>query len=288
MANSTLEPTWKGLPTPLVSVITPSYNQAGFLEQTVLSVLDQDYPSVEYVVVDGASTDGTLDILRSYGDRLAWISEPDSGQADAINKGLRLAKGQVVAYLNSDDVYLPGAIRTAVEYLRAHPEVGLVYGDCRVIGPGGEPLGLISAPEPDVQRWIHRGEFVPQPAAFWRREVIGSVGLFDEGLHYALDYDFFVRVALAFPAAHIPHPLAAFRLHGASKTTSGEERHWQESMQVSRRYGSGWHSPWYAWRALRHWGLRMLPRRVQRSVRRWLARPQDAVSYDPSAGGGRV
>jgi len=245
------------------------------VEETILSVLNQDYPHIEYIVVDGSSTDGTLDILRRHQDRLAWLSEPDRGQADGINKGLRMAQGEILAYLNSDDLYLPGAVQIVVEYFDAHPEIGLVYGDCRVIGPDGEPLGLFSAPEPNVRRLIHRAEFIPQQTAFWRREVIERVGLLDEGLQYALDHDFFIRVAQAFPLARIPQPLACFRLHSVSKTVSQEEQHWRETLAVSERYGM---KPWTAWywiRRLRHWGLRALPGPVQRWVRRQLGRPQE-------------
>jgi glycosyltransferase involved in cell wall biosynthesis len=265
---------------PCVSIITPSYNQAQFVEETILSVLNQDYPDIEYIIVDGGSTDGTLDILRRYQDRITWLSEPDRGQADGINKGFRMAQGEVLAYLNSDDLYLPGAVRTVVEYFAAYPQIGLAYGDCRVIGPDGKPLGLISAPEPNVKRLIHLAEFIPQPAAFWRRSVIERVGLLDEDLQYALDYDFFIRAARAFPIARISQPLAAFRLHGVSKTVSGEDPHWQECLAVSRRYGSGWHSPSYAWRVVRHRGLRALPAPVQRWVRQWLNRPQDVICLD--------
>ena len=265
---------------PLVSIITPSYNQAEFVEETILSVLNQDYPNVEHIVMDGSSSDGTLDILRRYRDRIIWLSEPDRGQADAINKGLRIAQGEVLAYLNSDDLYLPGAVRSVVEHFAAHPRVGLAYGDCQVIGPCGQPLRSITAPEPSLRRLIHLAEFIPQPAAFWRRKVMDRVGMLDQDLHYALDYDFFVRVAQLFPMSHIDKPLAAFRLHGTSKTMSGEEAHWRECLEISRRYGSGWHSPGYVWRIVRHRGLRILPPSIQRWVRKWLNRPQDATLMD--------
>ncbi len=262
---------------PLVSIVTPSYNQAEFIEATIRSVLLQDHAPLEYIVVDGGSTDGTLDILRRYAAWLTWTSEPDGGQAEAINKGLRRARGEVLAYLNSDDLYLPGAIARAVSCLRGQPQAGLVYGDCDVIDEAGRTVGRLRAPGPaqSLSRMIARGEYIPQPAAFWRRAVVERAGLFDESLHLALDYDFFIRAGRVMPVAYLPQPLAAFRLHGGSKTVSREERHWREALRVSSRHGL---RPWHAWwwlRRLRHWGLRALPAGAQRWARRRLGRAQD-------------
>jgi glycosyltransferase involved in cell wall biosynthesis len=262
-----------------LSVVAPSLNQARFIEETIQSVLAQDYPYLEYIVIDGGSTDGTLEILRRYEGRLRWISEPDRGQADAINKGLRMAQGEVLAYLNSDDVYLPGAARTAVEYLVAHPEVGLVYGDCQVIDEEGAVLGYMAGRVFDLRRIIYRAEFIPQPAAFWRREVMDRVGMLDTSLRFALDYDFFVRVGREFPVRHIPALLACFRLQRVSKTISWEEHHWREVLMVSERYGMKPWTLWYWIRRLRHWGLRVLPAPLQSQVRGWLGRAQDVYLY---------
>jgi glycosyltransferase involved in cell wall biosynthesis len=265
---------------PLVSIVTPSYNQGAFIEETIRSVLLQGYPNLEHIVIDGGSSDNTLDVLARYGDHVRWVSEPDRGQADAINKGLRMAKGEILAYLNSDDLYLPGAVQTVVEYFAAHPQVGLTYGDCQIIDSQGNFQGLLSAPKPNVKRLIHRAEFIPQAAAFWCQEVIECVGLLDESLHCALDHDFFIRIARAFPMGRILQPLACFRLHGVSKTVSQEDRHWREALAVSERYGM---KPWTAWywiRRLRHWGLRALPGPAQRWVRQRLGRPQDLLFLD--------
>jgi glycosyltransferase involved in cell wall biosynthesis len=269
-----------GLPWPRVSIVTPSYNQQPFLEETIRSLLLQEYPDLQYIIMDGGSNDGTVDILRRYESWLHWVSEPDRGQADAINKGLRMATGAILAYLNSDDIYLPGAIRTATTYLHAHPEVGMVYGDCRVIDAQGRVLGLMPGPEFDLYRYIHRAEVIPQQATFWRREALERVGAFDAGLHYSMDYDFFIRVGRAFPVAHIPQPLACFRLHGASKTVSRESLHWRESLAVSERYGMKPWTAWYWMRRLRHWGLRALPEPLERRVRRRMSRPWDPYITD--------
>jgi glycosyltransferase involved in cell wall biosynthesis len=262
---------------PLVSIVTPSYNQAAFVEQTLESVLSQDDVPVEYLVIDGGSTDGTAALLARYGPRLAyWVSERDAGQAQAINKGLRRAKGEIVAYLNSDDLYLPGALRQVAGLFAARPDVDLVYGDCQVIDDQGQVLGLLPRHPFDLQRLIQRAEFIPQPAAFWRRRLHDRLGYFDEGLHFAMDYDFFVRAGRAGRVEVLPVPLAAFRLHGGSKTIAREDRHWRECLAVSQRHGlRPWH-PWFWIRRLRHLGLRALPSGWQRWVRRRLGRAQDA------------
>ncbi|MCX6000590.1 MAG: glycosyltransferase family 2 protein, partial [Chloroflexi bacterium] len=155
---------------PTVSIITPSFNQASFIEETIRSVLLQNYPALDYLVIDGGSNDGTVEILRRYEPWLRWVSEPDQGQTDAINKGLRLAKGSVLAYLNSDDTYLAGTIHAVVEHFQAHPEDGLVYGDCYAVNTDGIAYGTIKGHPFNLRRMIMRGEFVPQQAAFWSRQ----------------------------------------------------------------------------------------------------------------------
>ena len=264
---------------PAITIVTPSYNQAAYLETTLQSVLSQGYPRLEYIVIDGGSTDGSVEILRRYGGRIAfWVSEPDGGQTEAINKGLRRASGDVLAYLNSDDLYLPGALDIVGEYFAAHLEAGLVYGDCQVIGADGQALGWLPKHDFSLERMFARGEFIPQPAAFWRRAVPEQVGGFDETLHLALDYDFFIRTARRWPVAYLPRPLAAFRLHGGSKTIAREESHWREALRVSERHGL---RPWHAWywlRRLRHYGARALPAPARRWLAGRLGRAQGAYS----------
>jgi glycosyltransferase involved in cell wall biosynthesis len=268
-----------GLQLPLVTVVTPSYNQASFIEETIRSVLLQDYPALEYVVVDGGSTDGTVDILRRYDGWLAWTSEPDRGQTDAINKGLRRAGGDVLAYLNSDDVYLPGALRAVAGQLRRWPGTALAYGDCRVIDERGRDLGLMPRHSFDLARAIQRAEFLPQQAVFWRREATQAVGLPDDSLHFAMDYEYFIRIARSFRVSYVPVAVACFRMHGASKSVSQSEAHWREALAVSSRHGL---RPWHAWywlRRLRHWGLRALPGPLERALRRRMHRAQDPYLY---------
>src|SRR5512141_1228507 len=156
----------------LVSIITPSFNQAPYIEATIQSVLGQDYPRIEYIIIDGGSTDGTVDVIRKYESRLAnWVSEKDKGQTDAINKGFARAKGDILAWLNSDDTYEPGAIRAAVQYLQAHPETGLVYGDCNFINVSGQVIGRFPAAQTDYARLRQGYVHIPQQAAFWRADL---------------------------------------------------------------------------------------------------------------------
>jgi len=260
---------------PKVSIITPSYNQGVFIEETIRSVLLQGYPNLEYIVIDGGSTDETLDILRQYESWVKWISEPDKGQADAINKGLQIAQGEILAYLNSDDLYSMGAIHQVVNYLQNHSEIGLVYGNCLVIDEQGNELGLLRGHKFNLQRTIQRGEFIPQQTAFWQRKVLEKTGLFDATLQYCMDYEFFIRIGQFFPATYLPQTLASFRLHNASKTVSQEDRHWRETLMVSQQYGMKPWTMWYWLRRFRHWGLRALPTPIHQWVRQKLNRPQD-------------
>lgn len=225
------------MPAPRVSIITPSYNQGGFIKATIASVLGQDYPSLEYWVVDGGSTDNTLAVLQSIQDpRLHWVSEPDNGQSSAINKGLRGAEGDILAYLNSDDIYLPGAVRFAVDYFDAHPDADLIYGDCMTIDGHGQPTlpALPGQPYNAYHLFTTRLD-IPQPTVFWRRRVTERIGLFDESLHYTMDVDYWLRTAAAgFKLVYVPGERAAFRLHGESKTGTvklGFWRDWQTLLE---------------------------------------------------------
>ncbi len=228
---------------PLVSIITPSFNQAPFLEATLQSVLDQTYPRIEYGVVDGGSTDGSVEILRRYADRLAWwVSERDSGQTAAINKGFGRAGGQILAWLNSDDVLYPHAVAEAVAALEQHPEAGMVYGDADYVDTDGRVLGRFPGARTDYRRLRRGYVHIPQQAAFFRSRLWRLTGPLDETFHFAMDYDLWVRIAAVSPLAYVPRPWAGFRLHPAGKTTTHDDLCWPEMMRVHRRMGGGWFS----------------------------------------------
>jgi glycosyltransferase involved in cell wall biosynthesis len=232
---------------PLVSIVTPSYNQSQFIEATILSVLDQDYPNLEYLIVDGGSQDGSLEIIQRYKERLSWwVSEPDQGQTDAINKGFAHAKGDVFAWLNSDDTYLPNAVSEAVHFLRTHPQVGLVYGDANFIDLSGRVTGKFNAQQTNYQRLRRGGVYIPQQAAFWRADLWQQVAPLDPSFFFAMDYDLWVRLARITEIRYTPRLWANFRLHEQGKTISADDRCWPEMLRVHRREGGSWFSIMYA------------------------------------------
>jgi glycosyltransferase involved in cell wall biosynthesis len=204
---------------PLVSIVTPSYNMVRFVEEAIQSVLSQDYSSIEYLVVDGGSTDGTLEILRKYEGRLRYISEPDLGQTDAINKGFRLSHGSVFAFLCADDIYLPGAVSTAVRHLVANPSHAGIYGEGYLIDENGTNLGRYPTREFDPEL-LKRECFICQPAAFLRHDAFVEAGMMNVNQHCGLDYDLWIRVAKRTTLLKVDDYLAGSRMHSKAKTLS--------------------------------------------------------------------
>jgi glycosyltransferase involved in cell wall biosynthesis len=205
---------------PKISVVTPSYNRKTYLEKTILSVLEQNYPNLEYIVMDGGSTDGSVEVIKKYADRLAyWVSEPDKGQSDALNKGFQKATGDILAELDTDDLYLPGTLHTIAEYFAKHPDVEFVYGDLVVIDEEGRQILTKKTIPYDYKSQLYGGSVVPQPSSFWRGSVFEKAGRFDVDLHYNMDVEFFTRCgAKGVKFGHLPRPLACFRVHTTSKT----------------------------------------------------------------------
>jgi len=205
---------------PLVSIITPSYNQAEYLEYSIQSVLAQEYPNLEYIIVDGGSKDGSVEIIQRYADRLSWwVSEPDNGQADAINKGFRRANGEVVAWLNSDDLYLPEAIPEAVAALQADLDFGMVFGDALTIDPQGKPINKLVFGNWGISE-LMRFRIICQPAVFMRRPVLVQAGYLDENFHYMLDHHLWLRIAIGNQIKYLPKLWAAARHHPEAKNVS--------------------------------------------------------------------
>jgi glycosyltransferase involved in cell wall biosynthesis len=226
-----------------VTVVTPSFNQAKFLERTIQSVLSQDYEDLEYIIIDGSSTDGSVEIIERYADRLAyWVSESDTGQTEAINKGFARASGEVLAWLNSDDTYEPGAICAAVAYLKDHPEVGLVYGDGNFIDADDRIIGAFPSRQTSYRRLRNGYVHICQQAAFFRAALWRQVGPLDPTFYFAMDYDLWIRLARLSKIQYVPCLWANFRLHGDTKTVAEDDRCWPEMIRVHQRDGGSWFS----------------------------------------------
>jgi hypothetical protein len=233
---------------PLVSIVTPSFNGARFLREAMESVLSQDYPHIEHLVVDGGSSDGTLAILESYdeshGGRLRWISEPDRGQSHALNKGFGMAGGEIVAWLNTDDLLLPGAVSAAVEAFQREPQLGMVYGEGLILNEAGGVRCRFPYTEPfDLWRLIHIWDSILQQSVFLRKHALDSVGGVNESLHWGLDWDLFIRVAKRFPVRRLDAELGAIREHGVTKTATGGFQRWRELSRISTRHARRWCTP---------------------------------------------
>jgi glycosyltransferase involved in cell wall biosynthesis len=213
---------------PRLTIITPSYNQGPFIERTIRSVLDQGYEDVEYLIADGGSTDETVEVIRRYEDRIAWwVSEPDAGQTDALNKALRRATGKYVAYINSDDYYLPGAFRTAVDALE-RSGAQWVVGPCRYEGEAGWTTDVWTPEPPRKGRWwwVLDPWGVPQPSSFWRRDVFDQLGPFREDLHYVFDTEHGLRLAFAGVLPEIVEQELAVRDLQEEAKSAGDEEQW--------------------------------------------------------------
>jgi glycosyltransferase involved in cell wall biosynthesis len=225
----------------LVSIVTPSLNQGRYLREAIESVRAQTHSPIEHIVVDGGSTDGTLDILAEYGDDVHWVSEPDRGQSHALNKGFALASGDILGWLNADDAYEPSAVADAVPALAG---AGLVYADViRVDDDGENPRRVRSRPTFDLWTELNLGCGIYSPAVFFTREALDAVGPLDESLHLTMDYDLWVRIGTRFPVRHIDAVWATQRLHGEAKSILRYDDFWPERLTVSRRHGGRLVSP---------------------------------------------
>lgn len=256
------------LPRSRISIVTPSFNQVAFVEDTLRSVLDQGYPNKEYIVIDGSSTDGSVDVIRRYADRLTyWVSEKDRGQSHAINKGFAVATGDVLAWLNSDDTYLPGALATVAKCFAEHPGVDLVYGDYVYTDPAGKALMRRSVFGSMSYETLLYHDYLGQPAVFFRRSLLDRVGPVDESLYYHMDWDLFLRMWKVCRPLHVAVPLATSRLVPTAKSNAQDsdayiadtllvqQRHMNQRF-TSPRLNRLWHrTHYYAAFGLRAWAV---------------------------------
>lgn len=248
---------------PRISIITPSYNQGHFIEQTIQSVLQQDYTNLEYIIIDGGSTDNTVEIINRYESQIAyWISEKDNGQTHAINKGLARATGEIIAYINSDDYYLPGTFSKVAEAFQNSPEIDLLHGRCRYVNEGGgkigEQFGDIQSFEEIIDLWgvwWQKRQFV-QPEVFWSQRITDRVGMFNEALHYVMDYDYWCRILKAGgKVKRIEQEFACFRFTANQKSNQSDSVAqellnlvqpllWDQSTPISNRQRSKLQGMW--------------------------------------------
>lgn len=208
---------------PKISIVIPSYNMADFIEETIQSIINQNYPDFECIVMDGGSDDGTLDILKKYDSDIIWVSEKDKGQSEAINKGLERATGDILAYLNADDAYESGCFQKIADYFEKNPTVKWVYGKCKIIDENGREIRrLINSYRYFWQKrynynWLLVLDFIAQPAVFWRRELTEEIGLFDVEQHLSMEYEYWLKAGAKYDPVFIDDYLARFRIHASSK-----------------------------------------------------------------------
>jgi len=222
---------------PKISIVTPSYNQAQFLERTILSVLNQNYPNLEYIIIDGGSTDGSVEIIKKYEKYLTyWVSEKDNGQADAINKGFSKSSGEILAYINSDDVYLPGVFKKIVKIFNENPKTDLVFGNIMFIDCYDNFIGELRFTPFNIETLIYEGGNLHQTGTFWTRKIYDKVGGFNPKYTFCTDFDFFCRVAEVGSMVYIKDYLSCFRIHEKAKFSTIKHIGLAEHEEIAKRY----------------------------------------------------
>jgi glycosyltransferase involved in cell wall biosynthesis len=228
---------------PLVSIITPSFNKGPYIEETIQSVRNQTYKNIEHIVFDAGSTDETISLLKKYNEHLQWVSEPDKGQSDAINKGWRMAKGDIIAYLNADDTYLPDTVESAVAFFGKNPDVRMLYGDGIITDEYGNNKRLIRHGEFSIKDLVFCKDMVFQPSVFLRREVFDTLGDVDVDLHLAMDLDYWLRTALVYKTAYLPKPLSVAKIYQDAKSSALMFRYVKEYEHILEKLFSSASTP---------------------------------------------
>jgi glycosyltransferase involved in cell wall biosynthesis len=232
----TVKARYKGLPK--ISIITPSFNQGQFIEETIKSILDQNYPNLEFWVMDGGSNDSTVSILKKYGDRIKWVSQPDKGQTDALNKGLHKITGDIIAYINSDDAYLPNTLHTVAEYFEKNPGCDWLTGDYFIIDERGQKMQSWIANYKKILR-LHPNRntlavanYIAQPSTFWSKAAFKKVGFFNDKLRYCMDFEYWLRLMEQYQLHVSDRHFSLFRIHGQSKGGAQYVKQFREEHQV--------------------------------------------------------
>jgi glycosyltransferase involved in cell wall biosynthesis len=229
---------------PKITIITPSFNQGNFIDQTIRSILEQGYPNLEYIVIDGGSSDQTMEILRQYKNRLIWYSEKDRGQSHALNKGQSLATGEIIGFINSDDYLEPGALFKVGDFFTTHPEANWLTGKCRTVNVRGREIRKFVTHYKNLLLMFNSykllliTDYISQPATFWRKKIPEDIGGFDESLHYTMDYDYWLRMSQQAKLFKHKDYLACFRIHSLSKNGSSTNKVFNAQFATASQYTS--------------------------------------------------
>jgi glycosyltransferase involved in cell wall biosynthesis len=256
---------------PLLTIVTPSFNQGHFIEETIQSILRQGYPRLEHIVMDGGSTDDTTKILKNH-PHIQWFSEKDRGQTHAVNKGFMKATGEIVGWINSDDTFLPGAFDAVIEAFRRNPSWNVIYGDYEAIDEKGNILykqESFCGSYEEMIRWWDYTYAIHQPTVFVRKHVIDTIGMLDESFHYTMDYDWWLRIAKQFPFHKVILPLATYRFHKDSKSFAPLEQDiYPDQLRASKK----------------HWGPFWKPRywMMKKSYQAFLLRKPKETMHNPA------
>lgn len=225
------------------SIIIPTYNQGEYIGRTLDSILEQKYPKTEIIVLDAMSTDKTAKVLSKYGEKIFWLREPDRGQAHAINKGLRMSSGDIVAYLNSDDTYEANTLVLVNNFFMANPNAKFVYGHGPLIDPKDKKIGMYNT-RTMTRESLAQSCGISQPTAFWRREITNKVGYFNESYRFTMDYEYWIRVAKKYDLHFVDAPLANTRIHHAAKTSKFRHQLHAEAVRAVREHYGYVHQDW--------------------------------------------
>jgi len=228
---------------PSISIITVSFNQGQFIEDNIQSVIKQNYPNIEHIIIDAGSTDKTLEILKKYDKHLNWISEPDNGQSDGLNKGFKKATGEIIGWFNSDDRIPPGALHKVARFFTEHNDEIAVVGDQAFIDVAGNQIKVVKSREYSYDYLLNYARGITQNSTFFKREVFNKIGYLNESIHYAMDGDLFIRIASIKAIPYIPEILGEFRIQAEAKTAQGSYNFVIDLIKIRRKYNGKLFSP---------------------------------------------